>query len=229
VSAAAVLNPFLINDFLDSFIRVFGSLFPIVNPFGTSFLFLASTRAADPRMRAYLAGRVAIYGFFVIVVSLYGGVWLLTLFGVSVPALRVGGGLVLMVAGWRLLNAPASGEDQGVAAAGADKLRTAAFYPLTMPLTTGPGTVAATIALGASPAVGPFGNTWGGALSALGALFGAVGIALLIYICNRFAGRLASLFGRTLTDALMRLFALLLLCVGVEILWAGLIVLLRSI
>lgn len=219
----------MLSDFLDSFIRVFGSLFPIVNPFGTSFLFLACTRAADPKLRAYLAGRVAFYGFLVIATSLYGGAWLLTLFGVSVPALRVGGGLVLMIAGWRLLNAPGAHEDTGVVESDADTLRRSAFYPLTMPLTTGPGTVAATIALGASPAVGPFGGAWTGAVSSLGSLCGAIGIALLIYVCNRFAERLASLMGRTLTDALMRLFALLLLCVGVEILWAGAVVLLRSV
>lgn len=219
----------MLSGFLDSFIRVFGSLFPIVNPIGTSFLFLACTRAADPKLRAYLAGRVAFYGFLIIATSLYGGAWLLTLFGVSIPALRVGGGAVLIIAGWRLLNAPGAHEEEGVVETDADTLRRSAFYPLTMPLTTGPGTVAATIALGASPAVGPFGSAWSGALSSLGSLCGAIGIALLIYVCNRFAERLASLLGRTLTDALMRLFALLLLCVGVEILWAGAVVLLRSV
>jgi len=217
------------NEFADSFFRVFGSLFPIVNPLGTSFLFLACTRSADRTLRDYLAGRVALYGFFVIILSLYGGAWLLTFFGVSVPALRVGGGFVLMVAGWRLLNQPGPSTDSQPPASDSKALQSSAFYPLTMPLTTGPGTVAATIALGAAPAVGPFGARSWGPMTSLGGLVAAIAISLLIYIFNRSADRMASLLGRTLTDALMRLFALLLLCIGVEIFWAGAAVLLRSV
>jgi len=211
------------SEFLDTFVRVFGAAFPILNPPGMAFLFLALTRSVDRRFRGRLSIRIAIYSFFIMLTSIYGGAWLLTFFGVSVPALRVGGGFVLAVTGWRLLNAEPLA-DQKVEPHDPEKLVSAAFYPLTMPLTTGPGTIAALIALGAGPSVGPMGWT----TAALGALAACFVLSVLIVICYTFADRTESLLGRALSDALMRLFALFLLCIGVEIVWAGVSQLLRN-
>ncbi|HTH16472.1 MAG TPA: MarC family protein [Magnetospirillum sp.] len=203
---------------LASFLLVFGSLFPIVNPPGSAFIFLAHTRSATHAQRAELAARVAAYAFIIVVGSMFVGSHVLGLFGVSIPALRVGGGLVVAVAGWRLLNAkPGATEGDIVLAATPETLRSAAFYPLTMPLTTGPGTIAVTIALGTSQ---PFAQT-GPSLATVGALLAAMAISAVIYLCFRFADRMEGLLGRAVTDALMRLFALLLLSVGVEIIWRG--------
>ncbi|MCR6630063.1 MAG: NAAT family transporter [Magnetospirillum sp.] len=206
------------STLLTSFLLVFGSLFPIVNPPGSAFMFLAHTRTASHAQRAELAARVAVYAFLIVVGSLYVGAAVLGLFGVSIPALRVGGGLVIAVAGWRLLNAK-PGATAGDVDVGAtpDSLRSAAFYPLTMPLTTGPGTIAVTIALGTGQ---PFAHA-GPSLATVGALLAALAISALIYLSFRFADRMEGLLGRTVTDAVMRLFALLLLCVGVEIIWRG--------
>jgi multiple antibiotic resistance protein len=206
------------HQLLTSFLLVFGSLFPIVNPLGSAFMFLAHTRSASHGQRAELAARVAVYAFFIVVGSLLVGSSVLGLFGVSIPALRVGGGLVIAVAGWRLLNAKPGVRDADVALENTPEgLRTAAFYPLTMPLTTGPGTIAVTIALGTGQ---PFAGH-APSLEILGALLATLAISGLIYLCFRFADRMEGLLGRTLTDALMRLFALLLLCIGVEIIWRG--------
>lgn len=203
---------------LASFLLVFGSLFPIVNPPGTAFMFLAQTRAVSHAQRAQLAVWVAVYAFLIVIGSLYVGAAILGLFGVSIPALRVGGGLVIAVAGWRLLNAkPGATEGDVLVENTPDSLKSAAFFPLTMPLTTGPGTIAVTIALGTSHPLSGAGLS----LHTLGALLAATAISALIYLCFRFADRMEGLLGRALTDALMRLFALLLLCIGVEIIWRG--------
>lgn len=213
------------STILTSFLLVFGSLFPIVNPPGSAFMFLAHTRTFGHAQRAELAARVAVYAFLIVVGSLFVGSSVLGLFGVSIPALRVGGGLVIAVAGWRLLNAKAGATEGDVLLENTpDSLRSAAFYPLTMPLTTGPGTIAVTIALGTSQ---PFAHT-GPSLATLGAVLAAVAISALIYLCFRFADRMEGLLGRALTDALMRLFALLLLCIGVEIIWRGIAEMARS-
>ena len=206
------------TDIVASFLLVFGALFPIVNPPGSAFMFLAHTRTATHGQRAELAARVAIYAFLIVNGSLYVGAAVLTLFGVSIPALRVGGGLVIAVAGWRLLNAaPGTASGDVALASTPEGLKAAAFYPLTMPLTTGPGTIAVTIALGTGQ---PF-SIGQPSLAMIGALLAALAICALIYLCFRFADRMEGLLGRALTDALMRLFALLLLCVGVEIIWRG--------
>jgi membrane protein, MarC family len=213
------------HEILTSFLLVFGSLFPIVNPPGSAFMFLAHTRAGTRAHRAELALRVAVYAFLIINGSLYVGSAVLTLFGVSIPALRVGGGLVIAVAGWRLLNAKPGATDRDVEVEYTPEgLRSAAFYPLTMPLTTGPGTIAVTIALGTSHPFAHSAPSW----SILGALLAAAAISALIYLCFRFADRMEGLLGRALTDALMRLFALLLLCIGVEIIWRGVSEMVRS-
>lgn len=213
------------HQVLSSFLLVFGSLFPIVNPPGSAFMFLAQTRTADHGQRAELAARVAVYALFIVVGSLFLGSAVLALFGVSIPALRVGGGLVVAVAGWRLLNAKAGAADPEIEVARTpEELRSAAFYPLTMPLTTGPGTIAVTIALGTGQ---PFAGH-APSLALLGALAATLAISALIYLCFRFADRMEGLLGRALTDALMRLFALLLLCIGVEIIWRGIAEMVRS-
>ncbi len=215
------------HQVLTSFLLVFGSLFPIVNPPGSAFMFLAQTRSASHGQRAELATRVAVYAFFIVNGSLFVGAAVLALFGVSVPALRVGGGLVVAVAGWRLLNAKASitaPDAELDSESTPEALRSAAFYPLTMPLTTGPGTIAVTIALGTGQ---PFASH-SPSLATVGALLAAVAISATIYLCFRFADRMEGLLGRALTDALMRLFALLLLCIGVEIIWHGIAEMVRS-
>lgn len=211
-------------EVLSSFLLVFGSLFPIVNPPGSAFMFLAHTRHLSRAQRAELALRVAIYAFLIVNGSLYVGSAVLTLFGVSIPALRVGGGIVIAVAGWRLLNAkPGATESDVELVDTPETLRAAAFYPLTMPLTTGPGTIAVTIALGTSRPFATFPS-----LSVVGALIASAAISALIYLSFRFSDRMEGLLGRALTDALMRLFALLLLCIGIEIIWQGVSELVRS-
>jgi len=214
-----------VNEVLGSFLLVFGSLFPIVNPPGSAFMFLAHTRTATHGQRAELAWRIAVYALLIVTGSLYVGSAVLTLFGVSLPALRVGGGIVIAVAGWRLLNAKPGATDRDVELEYTPEgLKSAAFYPLTMPLTTGPGTIAVTIALGTGQ---PFAHA-APSLAMVGALLAVAAISALIYLSFRFADRMEGLLGRTVTDALMRLFALLLLCIGVEIIWRGLAEMLRS-
>jgi multiple antibiotic resistance protein len=100
-----------------------------------------------------------------------------------------------------------------------------AFYPLTMPLTTGPGTIATAIALGTTnPEVGHGGVVW----NVLGGAAAAASLAILVFVCYRWSDRIAKLLGEGGTDALVRLTAFILLCIGMQILWIGLSDLLSS-
>jgi multiple antibiotic resistance protein len=207
---------------VQSFLLVFMALLPIVNPPGSALLFLALTRRGSREQRAVLARQIATYSFFIMITALYIGAFVLQLFGISVPVLRVAGGLVLALSGWRVLDAPRqSGTAQASSAGDERDLAGMAFYPLTMPLTAGPGTVAVAIAIGTR------GSGKGDAPLALilGAMFGAlvatVGIAALVYVCYRFADRIQSALGESGSDALGRLFAFILICIGIQILWTG--------
>jgi multiple antibiotic resistance protein len=202
------------SAFINSFLLVFAGLLPIINPPGSALLFLAMTRHGSQAERAELAKLIAFYAFLIVNVSFYVGAFVLDLFGISVPVLRVAGGLVLALAGWQLLNAPreSSGTTLGVLRETKD-LKALAFYPLTMPLTTGPGTMALTIAIGT------------GRRKEFGVLFGAllatVALCTMIYLCYRFADRIQGALGETGSDALARIFAFILVCIGIQTLWSG--------
>lgn len=199
--------------FLESFGRVFAALFPVINPPGMALLFLAMTRRASRAERTFLAGRVAFYAFLVVNTAYYVGTVILRFFDISLPVLRVAGGIVLASSGWRLLNESRSGRDAGLEVGGAGDWVRVAFYPLTMPVTTGPGTISVSIALGAIlPRNMPV---------MLGGLTASLLISGAIYLCYRYADRIESRLGRAGSEALSSLFAFILICIGVQILWNG--------
>jgi len=203
-----------VSVFLGMFVQMFAALFPVINPPGMALIFLVMTRRANRSQRKGLALRIAVYAFCVLVVSYFIGTFILGFFGISVPVLRVAGGLVLASSGWRLLNesrAP-NDADLGVGAASSD-LAHIAFYPLTMPITTGPGTISVTIALGASQPNQP--------AFMLGALAASAAVSASIYFSYRYADRIEGALGKTGSDALSRLFAFVLICIDVQLLWGG--------
>jgi multiple antibiotic resistance protein len=206
------------------FLLVFMGLLPIVNPPGSALLFLAMTRQAGGVERVELARSVAVYSFAIIFTSLTVGALVLKFFGISVPVLRVAGGLVLALSGWRVLDAPHSPAEIPLAGAPAvGNLKTMAFYPLTLPLTVGPGTVAVAIALGTSGSSAEDVSLAVKLTAVTGATLAILAISLLVYLCYRFADRLELVLGQRGSEALGRMFAFILICLGIEILWRGVV------
>lgn len=137
---------------LHIFILALAAIFPIVNPPGSALVFLGMTSSATHELRRLAAWRVARNAFFVLVSALLLGSLILSLYGISIPVLRVAGGFIVAVAGWKLLSEGSQKELEATADGHhhqADPLDLA-FYPLTLPLTTGPGTIAVVISLGLS-------------------------------------------------------------------------------
>ena len=195
-----------------------GTLFAIINPYGLAFVFLNRTMSLSEGERATVARQVAIYAFFVLgLVSGFAGTMILGFFGVSIPALRIAGGLVVAVAGWNLLN-ESPHEDAGKASAtgSLQDVRRQAFFPLTVPLTTGPGTIATAITLAASHQ-----DLQGLALPQLRTVIVAAIVAATIYHAYARVARIARIVGEEGTSVIMRLSAFLLLCVGVQIMITG--------
>lgn len=204
------------------FVAVFAALFPIVNPLGGAPIFLNFVRGCSPKVRERVARRVGIYGFVLLVGALLIGTQVLLFFGISLPVLRIAGGLIVASVGWKMLH---QGDDPaertGDAEVDESSVEDQAFYPLTLPLTVGPGSIAATIALAAShPST--FDTDLLMSLSSLiGALVGLFAVALTIYLCFREAPTIERVLGKTGTNVLVRLFAFILLAIGVQILWLG--------
>jgi len=202
---------------LQAFLLVFAALFPIINPPGTALLFLAMTRGLSHVDRIFLSTRVALYTGIIILASLFIGSYVLIIFGISLPVLRVAGGIVVSIIGWQMLISGSTDNHATSTPSSRSVTVNDAFYPLTMPLTAGPGTIAACIALGTARPKGAdvFGTFVAGAVVAVLAISG------LIYICFRYSDRIQKLLGAAGSEAFSRLFAFILLCVGVQTFWAG--------
>jgi multiple antibiotic resistance protein len=203
-----------------AFLLGFPALFSIVNPISGAFIFRSVTVSLTFEDRARLAGRVAIYSLLVMMVALWAGSYVLAFLGVTLAALRVGGGLVVALNAWALLNRPeqheAHKERQATAPADVDDI---AMFPLTIPFTTGPGTISVAVTLGASHPPIFHGLGW----FLLGMSGAAVAVAITIWVAFRSADQISRLMGPTGSRTMTRLFAFLLLCIGVQILISGVV------
>ncbi|MFC0386422.1 MarC family protein [Muricoccus vinaceus] len=201
-----------------AFLLAFPALFSIVNPIGAALIFSQVMADRTHEERALLARRVGAYSLMVLLVSLWAGSYVLNFFGITLGALRVAGGLVVAIRAWSLLTAPevqeARKEQQAAPASDAED---AAFFPLTMPFTTGPGTISVAIALASARPASGFG-LWAFFAGMTGA---AVLVALSVWIAYHSADRLIALLGASGARVVTRLAAFLLLCVGVQILSNG--------
>ncbi len=206
------------NPVVNAFLLIYAGLFPIVNPVGGAPLFLGATRHCSDEERHLLARRVGINSLFLLLGSLFFGAAVLEFFGITLPVVRIAGGLVVSVFGWTLLQSGGHIEDRSVGAQPGSHLD--AFYPLTMPLTVGPGSISVAITLGSQRPLGLHDFTTL-ALPTLGAVAGLIAISVTIYACYRFAERLGDVLGERGTNVLTQLSAFIMLCIGIQILWTG--------
>jgi multiple antibiotic resistance protein len=205
---------------------VLSALLPIVDPLGGSPFFLALTSEYAPEARKVLSWRIAVNSFLLLVGSYFVGTYILAFFGISLPVVEVGGGIVLIAMGWATLMP----KDEASEATSRRKIDPRdvfqrAFYPLTLPLTVGPGSISVAIALGANAAHGHALHP----LTILTALIGFVLIAVSIFFCYGFADRVARRLGPTAMSVILKLSSFLLLCIGVQITWNGVKALLESV
>ena len=217
-----------LSELTKNTLLVFGALFPIVNPVGNTPIFLSLTRGLSGHGRIVLARMIALNGLILILTSIFIGTHILAFFGISLPVVQVGGGLVVISTGWTLLRRPDDDGDDSAGSRGecheADYSRRA-FYPLTLPLTVGPGSISVAITVGANR---PEGSEWRWPLIA-GMLVGSLLVAASIYWSYRFAERIGRTLGESSMNVIIRLSSFILLCIGVQILWNGLSTLLRTV
>ncbi len=201
-----------------AFFLALSALFSIVNPIGSALIFAQITAHRSHDERTFLARRIAVYAALVMVGALWIGSPLLAFFGVSLAALRVAGGFVVAASAWTLLNAPEQSEAQRESQSSPpDVAADVAFFPLTLPFTTGPGTISVAIALSSNgPADGPGIASFVAATTAA-----ALTVAASIGIAYTWADALVALLGKSGARVVTRLSAFLLLCVGVEIVLNG--------
>ncbi|HWU84342.1 MAG TPA: MarC family protein [Rhodocyclaceae bacterium] len=204
-----------------SFLFVLAAMLPILNPAATAPIFLSLTEGASVQTRRVLALRIARNMFWLLSSSMLVGSYVLDFFGISLAIVRVGGGLIVAAMAWRLLSAtPANFDSRTVLAESftAEHARRQAFYPLTFPISCGPGSISVAITVGVALHDSHMllsSARMGGALLAL------LLIGVLMLLAFRYAPRLLSLLGEAGGVVLLRMSAFILLCLGVQIVWDG--------
>jgi len=211
----------LISWFIHGLLLIPVSLLPIINPLSTAPVF-AATVGSNRDLAKRLARQVAVNAWFVLVVSMLVGSYVLALFGISLPVVRIGGGLLVVATAWQMLHQAEEDDVHVVAAEEAvalpdSKVIQRSFFPITFPLTTGPGTIAASIALGAKIPADPVRY----ALGVLVAVCGAALVSIALYFIFSNSIRVLTRLGKIGTLVMIRLMAFILLCIGIEIMWTG--------
>ena len=214
--------PHLLLAFGKSLLFTLAGVLPIINPLATAPVFVDLTRGMSDGGRAALARRIGKNIALLLAGAMLSGSYLLDFFGVSLPVVRVAGGMIVASIAWRMLNAQQStSEDttQMAQSLSEDRVRIKAFYPLTFPLTCGPGSIAVAIAVGAS--LHSRRSVTETMVNIAGGLVGAVLLGMLVALTFRYANRVLQRLGETGQIVFLRLMAFMLLCVGVEIIWSG--------
>jgi multiple antibiotic resistance protein len=205
----------------------FIALYPLVSPIASGVMFVALVPNANHPTMKMLARKIAINSLLFLLVFEIAGVYLFRLFGISMPVLQVVGGLVLAAMGWGLLNKKDPGPSAAAtAAAPPDNLEGMAFYPLTFPLSVGPGCIVVAITLGAQASIL---SLYDSAFMHLGLLIGTALICIATYFTHAYADRITARLSGADTQGVLALLSFILICIGGEITWTGIQSLLKAI
>lgn len=205
------MHRLVLHDLPTAVLATYLALFPIVNPFGGIPFFFALTTGYDQRSRNYTALKTAWYVFVILVFFLFLGRFVLSFFGLSLPVLRIAGGLIVAHSAWNMV----TGESRVTAAEGTEAAtkEEIALTPMAMPMLSGPGSIGVVIGMAATT------SNW---LSYIGMIFGIAALAFTVFMFLRLGGRLVARLGPTATGAINRIFGFLILSVAVQLIWDGL-------
>ena len=213
------------KEFANYFALGFSALLPLINPPGTALELLSVVRVDQAKPYKILARKIAVNTILFLLAVALAGPYVLQFFGISVDILQVVGGGVLAAMGWSLLNKPDGKPDPknpNVTQTTDDCVvrfwQSRAFYPLTFPITVGPGSVAVMLTLSAQAKNI---NLSGRIPAFLGLFVCASALSVLVYIFCAYAPIVAKSFPSALVHGVMRIIAFLLICIGAQIAWRG--------
>ncbi len=211
------------------FALAFSALLPLINPLGSALVLLGLVGDAPASVYRDLARKIAIRTtLFLAVVELVGTA-LLEFFGISLPVVQVAGGLVLASMGWGLLNqheVQADPDRTQVAETSFGSLEQQVFYPLTFPVTAGPGCIVVMLTLSAHASVK---GVLSDVLAHVGVFMAVVALSLLVFVCYAYAPKITARIPAQTAHGILRVIAFVLLCIGVQITWNGVESLLKTV
>ncbi|TMJ18923.1 MAG: MarC family NAAT transporter [Alphaproteobacteria bacterium] len=194
-----------------------GALLPIMNPFSTAPLFVSLTAGFDDKWRNRQALLACIYAFAILVTFLLLGAWIIDFFGISVPGLRVAGGLIIGFIGFRMLFPPPAAP-QAAGAEGQPQARDVAFTPLAMPSLAGPGSISVVLTA-AAQIRSHYPEDF--VLIYAGVIAGMALTLLFSLLVLRGAAMMVRFLGQGGIDAMTKIFGFLLIAIGMQFLLTG--------
>jgi len=203
----------VLQDWVTLVFGTFGALLPIANPFSTAPVFAALTSRFPEARRLQQARQAALYMASVLLVCLLAGALILTFFGITLPILRVAGGLVIARVGFGMLSPGGSDQGSGADAEDEHHMADVAFTPIAMPLLSGPGSIAVTISM--ATAAEPGGGDY------LAVATGIVLTSAVSWLVLRESTRVVRFLGATGMEALTRVMGLILACIGIQFIATG--------
>jgi len=184
------------------------ALLPLINPLASAPTFLAITEGDSHERRLQQLGKACIFTVAILVSFLVGGTFIMGFFGISIPGLRIAGGLLVAGIGSGMLMAPANAPEQDDAVrAAARAKRDVSFSPLAMPMMSGPGSIAVTIG---------FTSLASGWLDYVAIILGIVIVAVITYVVLRLSERVVGVIGINGMNALSKVMGFIILCIGIQ-------------
>ena len=186
------------------------AFFPIVDPFGGVPIFFTMTSSWAPRDRYRTAFKTGVWVFVILVTFLFFGRFVLHFFGISLPVLKIAGGLIVANTAWGMVTTtaritPAESHE-------AESKEDISLTPLAMPLMSGPGAIGVVMALAAHV---------DNAAAYVGMVIGIAGIALSVALFFSLGGPLVRRLGPSAVGAINRIFGFLILAIAVQLVWDG--------
>lgn len=201
-------------SFLELAFITIAALLPIVNPFSTAPLFLAITEGQSPETRREQGKKGVIYMIAILSTFLVAGTLIMSAFGISLPGVRIAGGILIGRVAFRMLYPPERGEISDEEKQETRKKQDISFFPLAMPSLSGPGSIAVTISLATLVT-----NWW----EYLAIFFGIVVIGAIVLVTLRLSGNLTRYLGVNGVLAMTKIMGFLIFCIAIQFIVNGLL------
>lgn len=200
----------LLRDLPTATAATFLALFPIVNPFGGIPLFFGLTAPFSPEERRNTALKTAFYVIAILVVFMLFGRFVLNFFGISLPVLRIAGGLIVANTAWGMVTGSSriTNEESSEAFTKED----ISLTPMAMPMLSGPGSIGVVMGLAADAE---------GFTTYVGMILGILAIGVTVYLFLQLGGPLVKRLGPGAVGAINRIFGFLILAIAVQLVWDG--------
>jgi multiple antibiotic resistance protein len=200
----------LLHDLPSAAAETFLALFPIVNPLGGIPLFFSLTGDYAPEERRNAALKTSLYVIAILIIFMLFGRFVLNFFGISLPVLKIAGGLIVANTAWGMVTGShrVTKEETSEALTKED----ISLTPMAMPMLSGPGSIGVVMGLAADA---------DSLLSYTGMVIGIVGLGLTVYLCLSLGGPFVKRLGPGTVGAINRIFGFLILAIAVQLVWNG--------